>query len=471
MQAVRYNFSIPKYLMAKGFGRWSPAVYTSRFSSALSLDDVPEPVLPGPDWLAIEPTYSGICGTDIGTITGKTSPALEPFASFPATLGHEVVGRVVEVGAQVSHVRVGDRVVVDPWISCRVRGLDPCPPCRSGTPYLCRRAAEGRFGPGMLIGFCQGLPGGWSRRMVAHASQAFLVPKDLSDETAVLIEPLSVAVHGVLRALRASGAHARAHAHTRAQVHAETESRMAGVAVSNPASVGNAGFSGFSGFSDSGDLESSGDASAWAHWGPDTHVLVVGAGAIGLAVVAAIRLLGLACRITVLARYPFQGELATALGADEVVASRRGTAVAAAQSVTGAQVYRPRIGPPVITGGFDVVFDCVGTTSSIADSLRVAREHGRVVVLGGAGELEKVDWTFVWMRELEVVGSCGYGYEPGYGRHTYEVLFDLLSKKRDLPLHRLITHRFPLSAYRDAIRCNLERAKTGAVKTVFCESP
>ena len=423
MQAVRYHFSIPKYLVTKAAGRWTPAVYTARAFSALSLDDVPPPSLPGPDWLAIEPVYAGICGTDLGTITGKTSPALAPFASFPATLGHEVVGRVVDVGPGAGEFRPGDRIVVDPWISCRVRGLDPCPACERGTPFLCRRAAEGRFGPGMLIGYCSALPGGWSRRMVVHVSQAHRVPDGMSDERAVLVEPLSVALHGVLRAVAPDE-------------HEERDFNR-GLAP---------GF------------------------GPGETVLVIGAGTIGLAVVAAIRLLGLKCRVAVLARYPFQEELARALGADAVIPRGRNAAVEAAKSLTSAPVYRPPIGPPVITGGFGAVFDCAGTTASISDALRVVQERGRVIVLGGAGQLAGVDWTFVWMREVHVLGSCGYGFEPAFGRHTYSVLFDLLAKA-DLPVERLITHRFPLTAYREAIRCNLERAKTGAVKTVFCESP
>ena len=118
-------------------------------------------------------------------LTGRASATLSPFSSFPAILGHEVVAVVAEAGAEAG-VTAGQRVVLDPIISCAVRGLEPCPGCRDGTPALCRRAAEGDLSPGMLIGFCRDLPGGWSEGMLAHASQLHPVPERLSDEAAAL---------------------------------------------------------------------------------------------------------------------------------------------------------------------------------------------------------------------------------------------------------------------------------------------
>lgn len=413
MQAVEFRLSIPKYLLARGIGRRLPELHTNKVFGQVALRDVTDPVLPGPDWLALEPVLAGVCGTDLGTIAGRTSPALAPFSSFPAVLGHEVVARVAVVGEAVEGFAPGERVVVDPWISCTVRGLEPCAPCRAGRPYLCRRAAEGPFGPGMLVGFCRGLPGGWSERMVVHKSQVYKVPEGLSDAQAVLTEPIGVALHGVLKSLDEGGP-----------------------TGATPAKV-----------------------------------LVIGAGPIGLAVVVAIRLLGLPWHVTSLARHAAQRELAFGFGADSVVGSNRDSALRAAEEVTGAKRFLPPIGKGVVTGGFDVVFDCAGTAVSVDDALRVAREGGRVVLLGGAGQLRSVDWTFVWMRELQVIGSVGCGLEPHYGRHTFEVLFSLLERAAGLngvpPVERMITHRFSLDAYREALQANFDRGRTGAVKTVF----
>ena len=57
--------------------------------------------LPGADWVRLKPAMAGVCGTDIALLTGRTSAVLSPFASFPAVLGHEVVGEVEEVGDAV----------------------------------------------------------------------------------------------------------------------------------------------------------------------------------------------------------------------------------------------------------------------------------------------------------------------------------------------------------------------------------
>jgi threonine dehydrogenase-like Zn-dependent dehydrogenase len=162
----------------------------------LSLDRYDPPPLPGSDWLRVQPRLAGVCGTDLGLLTGHASSILSPFASFPAVLGHEVVGMVEGSG---------QRVVIDPIIGCVVRGVEPCRWCAAGAARFCDRAAGGGAGggalsAGMLVGFCADLPGGWSTGMIAHRSQLHPVPEQLSDEAAVLIEPFSVALHAVLAA-------------------------------------------------------------------------------------------------------------------------------------------------------------------------------------------------------------------------------------------------------------------------------
>jgi len=208
--------------------------------------------LPGPDWVRLRPLLSGICGSDLSLLTGRSSAVLSPFNSFPAILGHEVVAAVEEAGA-VAGVAVGQRVVLDPIISCAVRGLDPCPGCTAGTPALCRRASEGALAPGMLIGFCRDLPGAWSEGMLAHASQLHAVPAQLSDETAALAEPLACGLHAVL-----------------AQAPAEGE-----------------------------------------------RALVIGGGAIGLGTLAALRMVAPGTETTIVVRHPLQAELARQFGAHQ----------------------------------------------------------------------------------------------------------------------------------------------------------
>jgi hypothetical protein len=101
----------------------------------LSLDRYDPPPLPGSDWVRVRPLLAGVCGTDLGLLTGHASSILSPFASFPAVLGHEVVGAVEETG---------ERVVVDPIIGCVVRGLDPCRWCAAGAVPPPRRSSPPR---------------------------------------------------------------------------------------------------------------------------------------------------------------------------------------------------------------------------------------------------------------------------------------------------------------------------------------
>jgi threonine dehydrogenase-like Zn-dependent dehydrogenase len=152
----------------------------------LSLRDVDPPELPAGDWLRLRPRLSGICGSDLATIDGRSSRYFEPIVSFPFTPGHEIVGDLED----------GRRVVVVPVLTCATRGIEPpCASCAAGAVNLCERIAFGHLEPGLQCGFCESTGGGWSQEMVVHPSQVVEVPDGLSDEQAVMIEPTACAVH------------------------------------------------------------------------------------------------------------------------------------------------------------------------------------------------------------------------------------------------------------------------------------
>jgi threonine dehydrogenase-like Zn-dependent dehydrogenase len=176
---------------------------TSRFSP-LRLEDVSDPRLPTPEWVRVKPLLSGICGSDLGTLSSENSPYFSPITSPPFVMGHEVVGEIVEDN---SGFRAGERVVLEPALGCAVRGIDPpCPYCASGHHALCLHVARGDISPGIQTGFCRDTGGGWSQgTLVAHPSQLHRVPDAVPDEAAVAIEPLACAVHAALRAAPAPG--------------------------------------------------------------------------------------------------------------------------------------------------------------------------------------------------------------------------------------------------------------------------
>lgn len=353
--------------------------------------------LPGPDWVRIRPRLSGICGTDLALLTGQTTAVLTPFVEFPAVLGHEVVGEVIEAGeVAAGDWHPGDRVVVDPVISCTMRGLEPCTQCARGMPCLCLRQSDGRLGPGIMMGFTAGLPGAWSDELVAHVSQLYRVPDEVPDRAAVLVEPFSVSLHAVLAA----------------------------------------------------DIR------------PGERVLVVGAGTIGLGAVAGVALLAEESEMTVLARHAGQVALAGRLGAMRVVRERDWeTADTELADAAGARLHRPISGPPVTSDGFDVIFDCVGNAASLDRALRFASPGARIVVVGGPMVIRALDWTLVWTRELHLIGSVMYGREPKVSGepHTLALALQLLMEHPELPIADLVTHTFPLASWREAIRVSRAR--------------
>jgi len=412
MKAVSFEVSVPGYLLAKGLGGFTSSVTYGRLSG-LKYQDLPEPELPGPDWVRLEVILAGICGTDIGNLTFSSSPAMEPFGSFPSVLGHEVVARVAEVGPAVTTVSVGQRVAVQPMISCEARGYQEfqCPSCAAGLPGTCEQAGEegplmvgdSPLGPGVTIGYHRDLPGGWAESMVAHQSQLFLVPDELEDRVAVLMEPLSIGVHAVMN--------------------------------ERP--------------------------------GPGETVLVIGSGPVAMATVWALRGLGFGGDLVVQAKRDAEAKLALSLGASRVV--RPGSEARQALVDSGAMAYQPLVGPEVFSGGgFPLVFDCVGSRQSLGQSMRFAAPRGRVVVLGCSAQIPKLDLTFLWARELVFRGFLGYGTETWDGRtlHTFEVTRELLLRK-PIPVDQIVTHVFPLDQYREALKAASNRRRSGAMKVVL----
>ena len=187
MRALLFERSLPRYAAARVAGSLAPGLGAR--VGPLTLTDVDEPDLPGPDWHRVRPRLAGICGSDLATIDGKSSRYFEPVVSFPFVPGHEVVGELSD----------GSRVVVEPVLGCVVRAIDPpCAACAAGRADCCERIAFGEIEPGMQTGYCSDTGGGWSTGLVAHESQLHRVPAGMSDEAAVMVEPAACAIHGVV---------------------------------------------------------------------------------------------------------------------------------------------------------------------------------------------------------------------------------------------------------------------------------
>jgi threonine dehydrogenase-like Zn-dependent dehydrogenase len=169
----------------------------------LRLTNRSEPRRPGDDWTRLKPLLSGICGSDLGLLNGRNSPYLTPMISMPFVPGHEVVAETMD---ELPGLPKGSRVVMDPVLSCGPRGVEPCVWCASGRQSRCDHITGGNVSAGLQTGFCSDTGGGWSRQLVAHASQLHPVPDALSNERAVLVEPIACAVHSVRRIQVPAGA-------------------------------------------------------------------------------------------------------------------------------------------------------------------------------------------------------------------------------------------------------------------------
>jgi len=195
MNALVYYRSVLRYLLAKGLNRFWPRTFFARLAP-LRLQEIDfQP--PGPDWVTLRPRLCGICGSDLRLLKGAESFLLEPYASMPAVLGHEVVAEVA-AAPPGSEWRPGERVVVEPVLPCAVRGLPPCRYCAQGQYNLCENFLAGDLAPGVVLGFTRGVGGGMAEMMAAHPSRLVRLPDNLPDEAAVLTDSLASALQPLL---------------------------------------------------------------------------------------------------------------------------------------------------------------------------------------------------------------------------------------------------------------------------------
>jgi threonine dehydrogenase-like Zn-dependent dehydrogenase len=372
--------------------------------------DVPEPDLPSQDWARIEVATGGICGSDLHMFTHNTgdSPTLVGYVPFPFVLGHEIAGRIIEAGSGCG-LGVGTRVAVEPVITCEARGIDPrCPACARGDMSCCQNLDSQVASPGMALGFTAGMGGGWADQVVAHKSMLFPIPDVVPDRAASLHEPVSIAVHGLLR---------------------------------RPPEAG-------------------------------SPVAVVGAGIIGLATVAALRTLCPSSEVTVLARHDHQAAAATATGAHHVVRPAEDQShFDELAAITGGR-HTGKGRRAMIVGGFPYVVEAVGMTSSVNEALRIADNRASVLVLGAAGTAEYDLTLVWWKELALVGSinhSYDPGIGGGPRRSSVARALEILATDA-LPHQVVVTHEFPLEGYRDAIATAIDR-QAGAIKVVFRPGP
>ena len=406
MKAIHFNFTIPRYALGLALGKVSPKFYWSGLSCTRYVES-PLPELPSDNWVMVKTRLGGVCGTDMSAVNLKASTYSTPLVTFPFVLGHENIGWIEKVGDNVSDWKVGDRVVVEPSLWCKPRGFkDLCEFCAKGEINRCVRITEGDISPGISTGLCSDTGGSWSQYFVANEAQLYRVPDVISDENALMIEPFAIGLHAVIQ-----------------------------------------------NFPDDSD-----------------KVLVIGAGTIGLCTLAALRALGSKSEIIVLGRYQFQVNAAEKMGASHVIlGSHRNNFYNDIAEWSKAELKKPIMGKPLVIGGVDSTFDCVGSTGSLDDSMRLTRNGGRVIFVGEPGVVRNLDWTPIFTQELEVKAAYLYHHVEDFDGKLWKA-FDLaieLMSSGKVDLGWMVTHKFPLENYRQAFELTNQRGKKKAIKIAF----
>jgi threonine dehydrogenase-like Zn-dependent dehydrogenase len=377
----------------------------------VALNEIPDAQPLRPDWVVTKPRLTGICGSDSKQILldfgeNDAENAMSGLCSFPQVMGHEVVADVVSLGPEARRLEVGQRVVLNPWLSCGPRGITPlCPSCQAGDFSLCWHFTTGPISVGIHTGVSSDATGGYADLMPAHTSMLFPVPDGITDEQAVLADPFAVSMHAVTR-------------------HAPP---------------------------------------------PGGKVLVYGAGALGTTTVALLRTLYPTVEVAVVARFAAQAALARKLGASVVVEPEPRLAIIEQLAQwSGGILCKPMAGLPMAhPGGIDVVYDTIGKPETFEVGVRLLKARGTLVKSGvhGPGRWE---WSPLYFKEISWVGSNAFGIEEveGVRKHGIEHYLDLVGSGR-IDLTGMLTHTFRLEEWREAFLTIANQGETGAIKVAF----
>jgi threonine dehydrogenase-like Zn-dependent dehydrogenase len=395
VKALVFRHNLAREAAATIGGRVDRRAFVSRIAP-VRIEDIPEPPLPGENWVRVETTCSGLCGSDVKQIVlnGRRDNPLTALVSFPHVLGHEAVGRRADSG---------QRVVLNPWLSCGPRGIDPpCAACRLGRYPWCRNFRAGGLPVSIHIGNCAAAAGAHAERFAAHASQLFAIPDDVPDDAAVLADPVSVSLRTILLAPPPGG----------------------------------------------------------------QPVLVYGSGTPAFAAIALLRHLYQDTEVWAATRAGARAALATRLGAHAVLPTSPEELIADVARRVGTTPLEPWSKRPWLQDGPAVVYDTVGSAETVETSLRLA-DTGGTLVVSGVEPPQRFEWTLLYFKELHVIGSNGFGIEEvgGVAKHSMEHYFDFIAAGLDLT--PVITHRFPLDRWQEAVLTLKDARHTGAVKVLL----
>ena len=275
--------------------------------------DIPMPTA-GPDEVVVKLQAVGVCGSDVHYYShGRIGDFV---VDFPFILGHECAGIVVEKGENVKHLEIGDKVALEPGVTCGT-----CEMCKSGHYNLCPDVKFLATPPydGCLMNY-----------IAFPASYAFKLPDNITCKEGALLEPLAIGINAAL---------------------------TGGVKLGST-------------------------------------VLISGSGCIGLVTLLAAKAYG-ASKVIVSDVIPLRLETAAKMGAI-TVNSKEENLIERVMEITEGR-------------GVDIVLDCAGFSSTVADAMRAVRPAGRVVVVGlAADEWNGIPVGPINTKEIEITSIFRY---------------------------------------------------------------
>lgn len=373
--------------LTRTFGGFSRRAYYGSLAP-LRMQRIGVPALPGPQWVRVRNRIAGISRHDLTTIELLSDSSVSLAAARRPR--RQYLGHQV-VGEVVEAGRGAQLLRPGDRV---VWQCDPCCPTRGIEPQ-CHACASGNYAL-CVHRFMPASPAptgaGWSEEMVLHERQLFLVPDALSDEQAALLEAAARAIHATLRR--------------------------------QPQ--------------------------------PGEQALVIGTNVEGLLLIQALRAFAPNANIAALLDAPYHAEMAARMGASQTL--RADEVPEGIARVTGSKRLSNGHGAELFMGGFDVVYDTVGTEKTLQSALRWTRPEGAVVLAGRRPIPLTVDLTPVWHAEVTLYGAYGPGMElwptetgQGNGRISAFALAASLLRDRRMTPERLVTHRFPLREFRQAL--------------------
>jgi len=416
MRAIVFDYKISRLAIGRIAGLFGLKHYMTKLGY-LKFRDIPYPEIKTDDWLVIKTEFCGICGSDHKQIflDGNQDNPMTAIISWPQVLGHEVVGYVDKVGNKTK-IKVGDRVALNPWISCLPRGIDPaCDMCMDGKNTLCKNFTKGNLSRGIHTGNSSDVTGGFAEYVPAHDSMTIAIPDHVTWDQAILSDPFSVAFHSILKVHPASG----------------------------------------------------------------STCAVYGCGNLGLLTIHILKKVFDDIVVVAIARFPHQVEMARKFGADIVIPSSPAyKIIEKVADLIECDIYYLKTKKPWLIEGVDYVFDTVASPETLETGIRIVKarkkdpqtnkETGGSIVVTGVASPKRFEWTPWYFKDIRIIGSNAFAIEEfeGYREHSYYHYYRFLNEGRVDP-SSMITHKFPLEEYKKAIVTARAQNKYKSIKVAF----